>query len=44
MDQRSMITTIQSGDSAAVETFVGHLWGAKTQDGNSLGSYVVEGE
>jgi hypothetical protein len=38
-----LITTIQSGDSAAVETFVGHLWEATTQDGGSLGSYIVEG-
>jgi predicted acylesterase/phospholipase RssA len=37
------ITTIQAGGSATVETFVGHLWSAKTSNGNSLGSYVVEG-
>ena len=36
------ITTIRSGESAAVETFVGHLWTAKKLNGDSLGSYVVE--
>ena len=38
-----LITTIRSGDSATVETFVGHLWSAKTRNGESLGTYVVEG-
>jgi hypothetical protein len=38
-----LITTIQSGGSATVETFVGHLWSAKTLNGDTLGSYVVEG-
>ena len=37
------IITIKSGGSVAVETFVGTLWEARTQDGNSLGRYVVEG-
>jgi von Hippel-Lindau disease tumor suppressor protein len=36
------ITTIRSGHSATVETFVGHLWEARTQNGDSLGEYVVE--
>jgi VHL beta domain len=37
------MATIFSGDSVSVETFVGHLWIAKTLNGGSLGSYVVEG-
>jgi predicted acylesterase/phospholipase RssA len=37
------IATIRSGDSVSVETFVGHLWIAKTLNGGSLGSYVVDG-
>jgi predicted acylesterase/phospholipase RssA len=37
-----LITTIQSGESVIVETFVWHLWQATTQDGGSLGSYVVK--
>jgi hypothetical protein len=37
------ITTIRSGGSATVETFVGQLWEAKTRSGDPLGSYVVEG-
>jgi predicted acylesterase/phospholipase RssA len=37
------ITTIRSGGSATVETFVGHLWSAMTRNGRSLGTYVVEG-
>jgi hypothetical protein len=37
-----LIATINPGDVANVETFVGHLWEAKTQNGDSLGSYVVE--
>ena len=40
---RKLITTIRSGGSATVETFVGHLWIATTRNGDSLGSYVVEG-
>jgi len=39
-----LITTIQSGDAATVETFVWHMWEATTQDGDSLGTYVVEGK
>ena len=38
-----LITTIRSGSSATVETFVGHLWEAKTLNGDTLGSYVVQG-
>jgi hypothetical protein len=38
-----LITRIGSGESATVETFVGHLWTAKTRNGDTLGSYVVEG-
>ena len=34
-------TEIPPGNSATVETFVGHLWEAKTEDGQSLGTYVV---
>jgi predicted acylesterase/phospholipase RssA len=37
------ITTIPPGGSVAVETFVGQVWEARTQDGDSLGRYVVEG-
>jgi len=38
-----LITTIRSGSSATVETFVGHLWEAETLNGDTLGSYVVQG-
>jgi hypothetical protein len=37
----NLITTIPSGESVTVETFVGHLWTAKTLDDDTLGSYVV---
>jgi len=40
---RKLITTIRSGGSVTVETFAGHLWIATTRNGDSLGSYVVEG-
>jgi hypothetical protein len=36
------ISTIQAGGYATVETFVGQLWSAKTSNGESLLSYVVE--
>jgi predicted acylesterase/phospholipase RssA len=39
---KNPFTTITSRGSAEVLTFVGQLWQAETQDGDSLGSYVVE--
>jgi predicted acylesterase/phospholipase RssA len=39
-----LFITIRPKESATANTFVGHLWEAKTLNGDSLGSYVVEAE